>query len=148
MKDIRGREWRKLWRIKTNQELNELIGGEYIVIFIQCGRLAGDTNAKGNMHLRVLDGKIHGVTKRGRQRNNWILNAKGVNGLLGGRMSGYRPGQLLVLRMGNSWSLMNPKLANNLKMWKGNGNTTTLLFSLKDLKFYIERQENKWKPYG
>ena len=28
---------------------------------------------------------------------------------------------------------MNHKLANGMNMWKGNGNTATLLFSLKDL---------------
>ena len=29
---------------------------------------------------------------------------------------------------------MNHKLANDMKMWKGNGNTATLLFSLKGLE--------------
>jgi hypothetical protein len=36
---------------------------------------------------------------------------------------------------------MNHKLANGMKMWKGNGNTTTLLFSLKGLD--ILHQERK-----
>ena len=58
-----------------------------------------------------------------------------ANGLPGGRMRGYRSGQLLVLRMGNyPWRRMNHKLANGMKMLKGNGNTTTLLFSLKGLE--------------
>jgi len=29
---------------------------------------------------------------------------------------------------------MNHKLANGMKMWKGNGNTTVILFSLKGLE--------------
>ena len=36
---------------------------------------------------------------------------------------------------------MNHKLANDMKKWKGNGNTTTLLFSLKRLKFYIKKEK-------
>ena len=36
---------------------------------------------------------------------------------------------------------MNHKLANGMKMWKGNGNTTTLLFSLKRLE--IEDHERR-----
>ena len=41
---------------------------------------------------------------------------------------------------------MNHKLANSMKMWKKNGSTATLLFSLKGLKFYIKKEEDKWKP--
>jgi hypothetical protein len=37
--------------------------------------------------------------------------------------------------------LMNHKLAKGMKMWKGNRNTTTLLFSLKGLE--ILHQERK-----
>ena len=39
---------------------------------------------------------------------------------------------------------MNQKLANDMKMWKGNGNTITLLFFLKGLKikFYIKKEED------
>jgi hypothetical protein len=36
---------------------------------------------------------------------------------------------------------MNHNLANGMKMWKGNGNTTKLLFSLKGLE--ILHQEKK-----
>jgi hypothetical protein len=36
---------------------------------------------------------------------------------------------------------MNHKLANGINMWKGNGNTTTLLFSLKGLE--ILHQEKR-----
>ena len=36
---------------------------------------------------------------------------------------------------------MNHKLTNGMKMWKGNGNTTTLLFFLKRLK--IVHQEGR-----
>ena len=35
---------------------------------------------------------------------------------------------------------MKHKLANGLKMGKGNGNANTLLFSLKDLKFYTKKE--------
>jgi hypothetical protein len=42
---------------------------------------------------------------------------------------------------------VNYKLANGIKIWKGNGNTQTLLFSVKKLeiflKFYINREEVK-----
>ena len=65
----------------------------------------------------------------------WILRLTSANNLPGGPMSGYRSGKLLVLRMGNYPRMrMNHKLANGIKMWKGNGNTTTLLFSLKRLE--------------
>jgi hypothetical protein len=37
---------------------------------------------------------------------------------------------------------MNHKLANGMKIWKGNVNTITLIFSLKG-KFYIKRNEDK-----
>ena len=46
--------------------------------------------------------------------------------------------QLLVLRMGNYlWRRMNHKFANGM-MWKGNGNTPTLLFSLKRLEIVLQ----------
>ena len=46
-----------------------------------------------------------------------------------------RSRQLLVLRMGNYiWRRMSHKLANGMKMRKGIGNTTTLLFSRNGLK--------------
>ena len=46
---------------------------------------------------------------------------------------------------------MNPRIrkqalkvdAYGMKMWKGNGNTTTLLFFLKRLKLYIKKEEDK-----
>jgi hypothetical protein len=47
-------------------------------------------------------------------------------------------GQLLVLRMGNCpQRRMSHKLANGMKMWKGIGNTTTLLFSLNKVMEYM-----------
>jgi hypothetical protein len=72
-----------------------------------------------------------------------ILSLPSANGLLGGQMSGQRSGQLLVLRTGNSpWRRMSHKLANGMKMWKGIGNTTRLLFSLKELEIlHQERRE-------
>ena len=37
---------------------------------------------------------------------------------------------------------MSHKLANGMKMWKGNENITTLLlFSLNDMKFYVRKEE-------
>jgi hypothetical protein len=36
---------------------------------------------------------------------------------------------------------MNHKLANDMKILKGNCSATTLLFSLKNLKFYIMKEE-------
>ena len=51
------------------------------------------------------------------------------------RINRWKSGQLLFLRMENyPFRRMNHKLANCMKMWKGNGNTTTLLFSLKGIK--------------
>ena len=47
-----------------------------------------------------------------------LIRAISVNGLLGGRMSGQRSGQFLVLRIGNYPSRrMNHKLGNVIKMW-------------------------------
>ena len=40
---------------------------------------------------------------------------------------------------------MNHKLANGMKMWKGNGNTITLLFSLKGLEML--HQERRGQVY-
>ena len=46
-----------------------------------------------------------------------------------------RNGKFRVLRMGNyPWSWMSHKLTNGMKVWKGNGNTTTLLFYFKWLE--------------
>ena len=56
------------------------------------------------------------------------------------------PGQFLVLRMGNyPWRRMNCKLANGMNMWKGNGNTTTLLFSLKRLEIVHQERRGQVK---
>jgi hypothetical protein len=38
---------------------------------------------------------------------------------------------------------MNHKLANGTKMWNGNGNTTTLLFSLKGLEILHQERRGK-----
>ena len=62
-----------------------------------------------------------------------ILPLPNANGL-GGRFSGWRSGKFLVLKKGNYPSRrMNHKVANGMKIWKGNGNTTTLSFCLKGL---------------
>ena len=48
-----------------------------------------------------------------------ILPISSTNDLSGGRMSGYRSGQLLVLIVGNyPWRRLKHKLANGMKMWK------------------------------
>ena len=55
-------------------------------------------------------------------------------------------GQLLVLRMGKyPRRRMNQKLAVGMKMWKGNGNTTTLLFSTKGLKILHQERRGQVK---
>ena len=38
------------------------------------------------------------------------------------------------------------KLANGMKMWKGNGNTTKLLFSLKRLEIVYQERRGQVKP--
>ena len=40
---------------------------------------------------------------------------------------------------------MNHMLANGMKMWKGNGNTTTLLFSLKRLEILHKERRGQVK---
>jgi len=40
---------------------------------------------------------------------------------------------------------MNHKLANDVKMWKGNRNTTTLMFSLKGLEISHEERRGQVK---
>ena len=48
--------------------------------------------------------------------------------------------------MGNyPWRRTNHKLANSMKMWKGNGNTTTLLFSLKGLEIVHQERRGQVK---
>ena len=69
-----------------------------------------------------------------------ILSLPNSNSFLGGRKSGWKSGQLPVLRMENyPWGPMNHKLANGMNMWKWNGNTTISLFSLlrSNRKFFI-----------
>ena len=51
--------------------------------------------------------------------------------LLGGRMTRKRTGNSLSLEWETS---LNADLVNGTKMWKGNGNTTILLFSLNGLE--------------
>ena len=40
---------------------------------------------------------------------------------------------------------MNHKFVNGMKMWKGNGNTTTLLFSLKRLEIVHQERRGQVK---
>ena len=48
--------------------------------------------------------------------------------------------------MGNYlWRRMNHKLANDMKMWKGNWNTTKLLFSLKKLQILQQERRGQVK---
>ena len=69
-----------------------------------------------------------------------ILPLSITSSLLGGRMNAYRSGKLLVLRMRHyPWKRKQHKLANDMKMWKGNRNTAALLFYLKG--FEILHQE-------
>ena len=50
----------------------------------------------------------------------------------------------VVLRMGKyPWRWKNDKLANDKKMWKGDGNTTTLLFSLKGLEILHQERSRQ-----
>jgi hypothetical protein len=69
------------------------------------------------------------------------LSLPSAKGFLGGRMSGQR--SRLLLGKGNySGSRMYQKLANGMKLWKGDWNTTTLLFSLKVLEILIKKEED------
>ena len=75
-----------------------------------------------------------------------ILPLPSANGLFGWRMSGQMSWQPHVLRMGNCpWRRMNHKLANGMRMWKGIGNTTTLLFSLKGLEILHQERRGQVK---
>ena len=75
-----------------------------------------------------------------------ILPLSSSNALLERRMAGFRSGQLLILRLGNyPWRTMNHNLANDMKMWKGKGNTTTLLFSLKGLEIIYQERRGRVK---
>ena len=68
-----------------------------------------------------------------------IIPLPSANSLLGGRMSMQKSGQLHVLRIENYQRRMIYKLANGMNMWEQNGNTTTLLLSLKGLAI-LERR--------
>jgi len=63
-----------------------------------------------------------------------ILPLPRVNGLLGGRMSGCISRRRIHRMENYSSRPMTHKLTNGMQMWKGNGNTITLLFSLKGLE--------------
>ena len=72
-----------------------------------------------------------------------ILPPPGDNDLLGEWKSGWKSGQFLILYDGKlSVNMDEPhKLANSMKIWKGYGSTTILLFSLKGLE--ILHQERR-----
>ena len=66
-----------------------------------------------------------------------IYPLSSANDFLGGQMSGYRPGQVLLHMMGKyPWRQINLKLASPMKVYTGNENATTLrlLFSQKGLE--------------
>ena len=74
-----------------------------------------------------------------------IFPLQSVNDL-NGRMSGYRSGKLNVIKMGNyPWRQMNHELPNDMKTWKGNGDSTTLLFSLKGLEILLQARRGEVK---
>ena len=58
---------------KTNQEFDELIGGEDILRVQEVG-IAGtcESMPKERMPLRTLDGKMHGVRKQEQSRKKWV----------------------------------------------------------------------------
>ena len=73
-----------------------------------------------------------------------ILPITNTKDLLGWRMSGQSSGQILVLMMGNfPRRQINHKLANGMKMWKGNGNSTPLVFFVKGLEILTKKEEDK-----
>ena len=48
-------------------------------------------------------------------------------------------------KLGLPFNRMNHKLANDMKMWKGNENATTLLFSLKRLEIVHQERRGQVK---
>ena len=70
-----------------------------------------------------------------------ILPLTRANGLPGGQMSGQKSEELLVLWMRN----YPRRRMNHMEMWKGNGNTTTLLFSLKKLEIVHQEKRRQVK---
>jgi hypothetical protein len=67
------------FRIRYNEELNELIKGEDIVIFIKAQRLQwlGHVERMNEMAMpkRMLQGTIYTTRKRGRPRLGWLEDA-------------------------------------------------------------------------
>ena len=50
----------------------------------------------------------------------------------------------VFVRMGNyPWRRINHKLATSMKIWKGKGSTTTLLFSLKELEILHQERRDQ-----
>jgi hypothetical protein len=83
------------FRIRYNEELNELIKGEDTVIFIKAQRLQwfGHVERMNEMAMakRMLQGKIYTTRKRGRPRLGWLedvhddlrkMKVKGWEGLM------------------------------------------------------------------
>jgi hypothetical protein len=61
-------------------------------------------------------------------------------------MSGYRSGQLLVLRKGNyPWRWKNHHLDNDMTMWKRKRNITIVLFYLKELEILHHERRGQVK---
>ena len=76
-----------------------------------------------------------------------ILPPPGDNDLLGEWKSGWKSGQFLILYDGKlSVNMDEPhKLANSMKIWKGYGSTTILLFSLKGLEILHQERRGQVK---
>ncbi|EFN80576.1 Putative uncharacterized transposon-derived protein F52C9.6, partial [Harpegnathos saltator] len=64
------------WRIRHNEEINNILEGEDIVRFIKSRRISwmGHIQRMGTerMPKEVYKGKIYGTAKRGRPRKRWI----------------------------------------------------------------------------
>jgi hypothetical protein len=64
------------WRIRSNQELEEILGGEDIVKFVKSRRLAWlghvERMEEERMLRKLLHGRMEGRRRRGRPRKRWL----------------------------------------------------------------------------
>ena len=68
------------WRIRNNQEINEIIGREDIVRFVKSSRIRWIGHVErineDRLQKRIMNTNIIGVRKRGRPRRKWMQDVE------------------------------------------------------------------------
>jgi SOS response regulatory protein OraA/RecX len=77
------------WRIRSNQELEEILRGEDIVKFVKSRRLAWLRHVEWmdeeRLSRKLLHGRMEGRRRRGRPRKRWLHNLEDLRVMQVGR---------------------------------------------------------------